>query len=63
MASMRTVGRLGNLILGRDGRSESPVVIPRSHLDLVECPPVAALTTVMPDGTPQTSVVWVRLRR
>ena len=55
---MRTVGRLGILILGRDGRSESPVVIPRSHLDLVECPPVAALTTVMPDGTPQTSVVW-----
>jgi PPOX class probable F420-dependent enzyme len=32
--------------------------IPRSHLDLIECPPVAALTTVMPDGYPQTSVVW-----
>jgi PPOX class probable F420-dependent enzyme len=32
--------------------------IPESHLDLVECPPVAALTTVMPDGSPQTSVVW-----
>jgi PPOX class probable F420-dependent enzyme len=32
--------------------------IPASHLDLVECPPVAALTTVMPDGYPQTSVVW-----
>jgi PPOX class probable F420-dependent enzyme len=32
--------------------------IPASHLDLVECPPVAALTTVMPDGCPQTSVVW-----
>jgi PPOX class probable F420-dependent enzyme len=32
--------------------------IPPSHLDLVECPPVAALTTVMPDGSPQTSVVW-----
>ena len=32
--------------------------IPDSHLDLVECPPVAALTTVMPDGSPQTSVVW-----
>lgn len=30
----------------------------RSHLDLVECPPVAALTTVMSDGYPQTSVVW-----
>jgi PPOX class probable F420-dependent enzyme len=32
--------------------------IPHSHLDLVACPPVAALTTVMPDGYPQTSVVW-----
>jgi PPOX class probable F420-dependent enzyme len=32
--------------------------IPTSHLDLVECPPVAALTTVMRDGYPQTSVVW-----
>jgi PPOX class probable F420-dependent enzyme len=32
--------------------------IPASHHDLVECPPVAALTTVMSDGYPQTSVVW-----
>jgi len=32
--------------------------IPESHRDLVDCPPVAALTTVMPDGQPQTSVVW-----
>ncbi len=32
--------------------------IPGSHRDLVDCPPVAALTTVMPDGYPQTSVVW-----
>jgi PPOX class probable F420-dependent enzyme len=32
--------------------------IPASHRDLVECPPVAALTTVMPNGDPQTSVVW-----
>jgi PPOX class probable F420-dependent enzyme len=32
--------------------------IPSSHRSLVECPPVAALTTVMPDGYPQTSVVW-----
>jgi len=35
-----------------------PRTIPATHLDLVECPPVAALTTVMPDGYPQTSVVW-----
>jgi PPOX class probable F420-dependent enzyme len=32
--------------------------IPASHRDLVQCPPVAALTTVTPDGYPQTSVVW-----
>ncbi len=32
--------------------------IPASHRDLIDCPPVAALTTVMPDGSPQTSVVW-----
>jgi PPOX class probable F420-dependent enzyme len=32
--------------------------IPVSHRDLVECPPVAALTTLAADGSPQTSVVW-----
>lgn len=32
--------------------------IPSSHRDLVECPPVAALTTVSADGYPHTSVVW-----
>ena len=32
--------------------------IPASHQDLGECPRVAALTTVMVDGYPQTSVVW-----
>ncbi|HYM85052.1 MAG TPA: PPOX class F420-dependent oxidoreductase [Candidatus Dormibacteraeota bacterium] len=32
--------------------------IPPSHADLAECPPIAALTTLMPDGSPQTSVVW-----
>jgi PPOX class probable F420-dependent enzyme len=37
---------------------EHAATIPQSHRDLVECPPVAALTTVMPDGQPQTSVVW-----
>jgi PPOX class probable F420-dependent enzyme len=40
-------------------RSEhAPDQIPASHRDLVQCPPVAALTTVTPDGAPQTSVVW-----
>jgi PPOX class probable F420-dependent enzyme len=33
-------------------------VIPESHRDLVEGPPVAALSTVMPDGSPQTTPVW-----
>jgi PPOX class probable F420-dependent enzyme len=32
--------------------------IPTDHRDLVECPPAAVLTTVMRDGSPQTSVVW-----
>jgi hypothetical protein len=32
--------------------------IPASHHDLVECPRVAALTTVTGDGYPHTSVVW-----
>ena len=35
-----------------------PGEVPATHLDLVECPPVAALTTLAPDGSPQTSVVW-----
>lgn len=46
---MRTIG----LPAGRAGDR-----IPASHLDLAECPPVAALTTVMADGYPQTSAVW-----
>jgi PPOX class probable F420-dependent enzyme len=37
----------------RDSRS-----IPATHLDLVECPPVAALATIGADGYPQSSVVW-----
>ena len=32
--------------------------IPSSHHDLIECPRVAALTTVTAKGYPQTSVVW-----
>jgi hypothetical protein len=31
--------------------------ISAEFIDLVDCPPVA-LATVMPDGSPQTSVVW-----
>jgi len=42
------------------GLAVDPVTdrIPASHRDLVDCPPVAALTTVGADGYPQTSVVW-----
>ncbi|MBX3056396.1 MAG: PPOX class F420-dependent oxidoreductase [Anaerolineae bacterium] len=32
--------------------------IPNDFLDLINCPPVAALSTIMPDGRPQTTVVW-----
>jgi PPOX class probable F420-dependent enzyme len=32
--------------------------IPADFRDLAECPPVAALTTLLPDGSPVTSVVW-----
>ena len=32
--------------------------IPASFLDLIQGPRVAAFTTLMPDGSPQTTVVW-----
>jgi len=35
-----------------------PIEIPESHRDLLNGPRVAALTTVMSDGSPQTTVVW-----
>jgi PPOX class probable F420-dependent enzyme len=46
---MRTIGLRSD---------HAPDQIPASHRDLVQCPPVAALTTVTPQGYPQTSVVW-----
>ena len=46
---MPTIGLLGGHAIDE---------VPASHRDLVECPPVAALTTVTADGYPQTSVVW-----
>jgi len=49
MEALRTSG----LVTGPGQRQ-----IPASYLDLVECPRVAALSTVSPDGYPQTSVVW-----
>ncbi|MBN1202899.1 MAG: TIGR03618 family F420-dependent PPOX class oxidoreductase [Anaerolineae bacterium] len=35
-----------------------PVPIPDSHIDLIAGPVCVALSTVMPDGQPQTTVVW-----
>jgi PPOX class probable F420-dependent enzyme len=32
--------------------------IPESHLDLIEKPVVAVLTPLMPDGQPQSTLVW-----
>ena len=49
---MRTIGVVTD---------HEPDEIPASHRDLAECPPVAALTTIMADGYPQTSVVWCDL--
>jgi PPOX class probable F420-dependent enzyme len=34
------------------------IKVPESYRDLLNGPRVAALTTVMPDGQPQTTVVW-----
>jgi PPOX class probable F420-dependent enzyme len=49
VGTTRTIGLL---------TGHAPDEIPSSHNDLIECPPVAALTTLLPDGSPQTSVVW-----
>jgi PPOX class probable F420-dependent enzyme len=35
------------------------ITIPESHRDLLEKPVYAVLTTMMPDGQPQSTVVWV----
>jgi len=34
------------------------ITIPESHRDLVQNPVHGVLTTMMPDGTPQSSIVW-----
>jgi PPOX class probable F420-dependent enzyme len=36
-----------------------PVTIPGSHLDLLTRPICGVLTTIGPDGQPQSSLVWV----
>lgn len=35
------------------------VIILESHCDLLRGPAHAVLTTMMPDGTPQSSLIWV----
>lgn len=35
------------------------ISIPNTHLDLFREPVHGVLTTMMPDGTPQSSIVWV----
>jgi PPOX class probable F420-dependent enzyme len=40
------------------GVSTSTVAIPASHMDLLARPICAVLTTMMPDGQPQSSLVW-----
>jgi PPOX class probable F420-dependent enzyme len=35
------------------------VPIPETHVDLLQTPVHGVLATMMPDGTPQSSIVWV----
>lgn len=35
------------------------VTIPNTHLDLLQTPVHGVLTTMMPDSTPQSSMIWV----
>ena len=37
--------------------------IPISHLELIDGPYVVALTTVLPDGQPQTTPVWCNRKK
>lgn len=34
------------------------ITVPHSHVDLLQAPVHGVLTTIMPDGAPQSSVVW-----
>ncbi len=40
------------------GKMKEEIGIPSSHLDLVTKPVHGVLTTMMPDGQPQSSLVW-----
>jgi PPOX class probable F420-dependent enzyme len=36
-----------------------PSTIPDTHVELLQTPVHGVLTTIMPDGTPQSSIIWV----
>lgn len=40
------------------GMIKTKISIPDSHMDLVQQPVHGVLTTMMPDGMPQSSIVW-----
>lgn len=35
------------------------ITIPNTHVDLLQNPVHGVLTTIMPDGAPQSSIIWV----
>lgn len=41
------------------GKVTTPVAIPDSHRDLLTRPVYGVLSTMLPDGQPQSSLVWV----
>lgn len=49
---------IAGTILPESTSTNVPVEIPESYRDLIDGPYWAALTTVMPDGQPQTTPVW-----
>lgn len=36
-----------------------PAAIPNTHLDLLQKPVHGVLTTMMPEGIPQSSIIWI----
>lgn len=36
-----------------------PATIPNTHLDLLQKPVHGVLTTMMPEGIPQSSIIWI----